>query len=370
MTGLAPKSDFILPEGVVSLVTGGEPPLLKRHREAFEHYARDKARGFAGYWDLWKVHEEVRTLLAEMLNLRTADIAMIGSASEGIAQVVSSVDWQAGDNAVTAEVEYASGRFSFAGLQRIGVEARNVKCPGWQVDVDRLLDACDDRTRLVYVSQVEYLTGQLLDIERLSAALASRGIPLLNDASHALGVTPVDGRLADFVACCGYKWLLGTQTGIFAWNRQRRPAFEPRGIGWRSASSHEGEFVPWDDANRVQVGNSNHLDVYLLRESLQYIQAVGVDRIRRHVLRLGDTLLAALHDLGVKIITPEAGEGRAGNICFLHPEPGKLVHQAAAENILVWGDGGRIRVSIHLFNDEDDIERLVRFLEDNRASLE
>jgi len=370
MAGLVPKTDFILPEGVVSLVTGGEPPLLKRHREAFERYARDKARGFAGYWDLWTVHEEVRTLLASMLDLQPGDIAMPGSASEGIAQVVSSVDWRDGDNAVTADLEYASGRFAFSGLRKLGVDARNVECPDRYVDIDRLLDACDERTRLVYVSQVEYLTGQLLDVERLSAELAARGIPLLNDVSHALGVTPVDGRLADFTVCCGYKWLLGTQTGIFAWNRQRRPVFEPRGIGWRSAASHEGEFVPWDDANRAQVGNSNHLDVYLLRESLHYLRAVGIDRIRAHVLRLGDTLLAALHELGVEIITPAAPGERAGNICFLHPDPAKLVSLAAADDILFWGDGGRIRVSIHLFNDEEDIERLIRFLEKNRAFLE
>jgi cysteine desulfurase/selenocysteine lyase len=371
VAGLVPKSDFIALEGVTSLVSGGEPPLLKRHRDAFESYAHDKARGFAGYWDHWSVNEEVRVLLADMMQLQAGDISLTGNASEGISQVVSSIDWRAGDNAVTAETEFASGRFALAGLQRFGVEARNVAPDGWHIDVEKLVDACDERTRLVYISQVNYLTGQLLDIAYLSEKLAERNIPLLNDVSHALGVTPVDGNLADFTVCCGYKWLLGTQTGIFAWNRKRRPIFEPRGIGWRSASSHEtGDgFTPREDANRAQVGNSNHLDVYLLRESLQYLQEVGVDNIRQHVLHLGDALINFLQDLGVELITPEAHKDRAGNICFTHADPRQLVDRAARENILFWGDVGRIRASIHLFNDEADIEILSQFLSRNRAHL-
>jgi selenocysteine lyase/cysteine desulfurase len=371
VAGLAPKSDFIALEGMTSLVAGGEPPLLKRHRDAFEAYARDKARGFVGYWDHWSVNEEVRKLLADMLELQADDISLTGSASEGIAQVVSSIDWREGDNAVTAEMEYASGRFALSGLRKFGVDARIVDSSGWRIDAEQLVDACDERTRLVYLSQVNYQTGQQVDTDSLSAELTARGIPLLNDVSHALGVTPVDGRQADFLVCCGYKWLLATQTGIFVWNRNRWPTFEPRGIGWRSAASHElkGEFAPRADANRAQVGNSNHLDVYLLRESLKYIQDVGIGRIRQHVLQLGDMLLATLRELGVEVITPETHDERAGNICFVHPDPRKIVDLAAEEDILLWGDVGRIRVSIHLFNDEADIEKLIQFLSRNRAHL-
>ena len=371
MPGLVPKSDFIALESVTSLVAGGEPPLLKTHRQAFEEYARDKARGYAGYWQHWAVTEEVRYLVAALLNLQAGDISLVGSASEGISQVISSIDWQPGDNAVTTAIEYASGVYAFSGLRKFGVEAKTIEPRRWQVGVDDLLAACDERTRLVYISQVSYRSGQLIDIAKLSAGLRTREIPLLNDVSHAMGVTPVDGRHADFTVCACYKWLLGTQTGIFAWNRKRWPTFEPKGIGWRSAMVDEesGEIVPRQDANRAQVGNSNHLDVYLLRESLKYLRAIGIDRIRQHVLRLGDILIEALRKLGLEIMTPETRDGRAGNICFTHPNPKQLVDLAAAENILFWGDDGRIRISIHLFNDEGDIETLIEFLTRNRSFL-
>jgi cysteine desulfurase/selenocysteine lyase len=372
MSGLVEKADFIGLDGITSLVSGGEPPLLARHRQAFEDYASDKARGYDGYWRHWTVNEEVRALAADLLNVPADNISLIGSTSEGIAQVVSSIDWRAGDNAVTADTEYASGRFAFAGLKKNRVEARIIRTEDGHVDLRQLVAACDERTRLVYVSQVSYKTGQQLDTHYLSSVLAERKVPLINDVSHALGVTPVDGTHADFTVCAGYKWILGTQTGIFCWNRHRRPIFEPTGIGWRSATSQEpgGVITPRTDANRVQVGNSNHLDVYLLRESLQYIRDVGIDRIRQHVLRLGDRLIEALVDLDLEITTPEAHEERAGNICFLHPDPGRLVDLAASENILFWGDEGRIRISIHLFNDDADIDTLIQFLKKNRSQLD
>ena len=364
MTGLVPKSDFISLEGKTSLVAGGEPPLLKRHRDAFEQYAHDKSLGYAGYWRHWTVNEDARALIADMLHLAADDISLLGSASEGISQVVSSIDWESGDNAVTADLEFASGLFSFSQLEKFGVEPRIVESHGSYINTEKILESCDEKTRLVYLSQVNYNTGQHIDIAPLSAELATRGIPLLNDVSHAMGVVPVDGRQADFLVCCGYKWLLSTHTGIFAWNRQRWPTFEPRGVGWRSAKSHEdpGDFVPREDANRAQVGNSNHLDVYLLRESLKYIQEIGVNVIRQHVLRLGDRLIEAMEALGVEVITPSAHDERAGNISFAHHDPRGLVDRAAAENIFIWGDVGRVRVSIHLFNDEEDIDTLVDFL--------
>ncbi len=216
---LAPKSDFIGLEGITLLATGGEPPLLKSHREAFEEFARDKARGFEGYRAHLAVGDDVRSRLATLTGLSADDFALLGSASAGIASVLSSIDWRSGDNVVTSSLEYASGRYAFARLAGLKVETRLVEPAGWQVELDGLIAACDARTRIVYVSQVSYLTGQALDIATLSAALRPHGIALLVDVSHALGVVPVDGRLADFIVCAGYKWLLGTHTGILAWNK-------------------------------------------------------------------------------------------------------------------------------------------------------
>ena len=358
---LAPKSDFIGLEGVTHLATGGEPPLLKSHREAFEAFASDKARGFDGDRAHWAVGDDVRGRLAALTGLAANDFALLGSASAGIASVLSSIDWRSGDNVVTSSLEYASGRYAFARLAGLDVETRLVEPAGWQVELDALVAACDARTRIVYVSQVSYLTGQALDIAALSAALRPRGIALLVDVSHALGVVPVDGRLADFIVCAGYKWLLGTQTGILAWNQASWPEFEPLNIGWNSASQGPtpASYTLKEGAARAEAGNPNHLDVYLLRTSLAYLGDIGIDRIARHAWALGGTLRDALLDLGLEVTTPAEPDARAGNICFTHPAAARLMALAAQDDILVWADNGRVRLSVHAFVDEDDIARVL-----------
>jgi cysteine desulfurase/selenocysteine lyase len=364
VAALVAKSDFIGLEGVTHLATGGEPPLLKAHRAAFEAYAGDKARGYPGYHAHWAVAEEARRRLAALTGLAAADVALVGNASTAINSVLSAFDWRAGDNVVTSALEYASGRYAFAGLAALGVEARLVEPAGWRVEIADLVRACDARTRVLYISQVSYLTGQHVDIAALSAALRPRGVALLVDASHALGVVPVDGGLADFTVSAGYKWLLGTQTGILLWNRAARPDFAPRNIGWSSAEpgAMPGAYVLKDHAGRAEAGNPNYLDVYLLNASLGYLAEIGIARIAAHARTLGGSLHEALTALGLDVTTPEPAEERAGNICFAHPQAERLMELAAEDNILIWADSGRVRLSVHLFVDEDDIARLVEKL--------
>src|SRR3546814_5728371 len=100
----APKDDFIGLDGKIHLATGGEPPLLVAHRAAFERFARDKAEGFTGYWNHWKVDDEIRAAVARMARAEPGDVALLGNASDGITKVVSGLDWRAGDNVGAPEM--------------------------------------------------------------------------------------------------------------------------------------------------------------------------------------------------------------------------------------------------------------------------
>lgn len=361
----APRSDFIgLEDGRIHLATGGQPPLLKRHRDAFEAYAADKAAGSAGYHRHWEVGLEAKALLARLTGLPAADHALIGSTSEGIARALSAIELQAGDNVVVSELDYAAGRHSMLRLAQLGVEPRVVQGRGWRIEADDLLAACDGRTRALYVSQVTSLTGQRVDVAALSAALDGSGTMLIVDASHALGVVPVDGRLADVTVSAGYKYLCATQMGILAWNRARRPDFEPLAVGWCSGSDAPDHraYTPHPDGRRAQAGNSNHLDVYLLRASLDYLLGFGIPAIAAHVEALATRLHQGLAARGLEMITPAAPAERAGNVAFAHADNAGIVARAAADGLYLWDGYGRVRCSVHLFNAMDDVERLLAWM--------
>lgn len=365
----APKGDFIGLEGKVHLATGGEPPLLVRHREAFERFARDKAQGFDGYWTHWSVDDEVRAAVARLARAEPGDVALIGNASDGIAKVVSGIDWRPGDSVVAPELDYASGRYALASLNTRGVDLRLVPGRGWVLDEADLLAACDERTRLIYVSQVNALTGQHVDLEKIAAGLADSPTMLLVDASHAFGAVPLHADLADFTVSACYKFALGVHDGVLIWNRRRQPAFAPASAGWASASegATPSDYVMKPDARRFEYGNAGHLGAYLLLESLAYLESFGIDAIAAHVRALAEWLIAGLTSLGLEVMTPAGAANHAGNVCFRCADPEAVMRRAAEEAILVWADNGRVRVSAHLFTTTDDVEtflgRLPRFLD-------
>ena len=310
------------------------------------------------------MNERAKQLLEKLTGLPACDHAFVGNASEGIARVISSIEWTPGDNVVVSSKDYASGRFSLLRLEALGVEPRIVDAEGWYIDPQRLLDACDTHTRLVYLSHVTSLTGQRFCLAPISQALTRLGTTLLLDASHSMGVVPVDAHLADFTVASGYKYLCATHMGILAWNRERQPEFNPLSVGWASASdSTDGHaYALHDDASRAQLGNPNHLDVYLLASSLDYLLGFGIDAIAAHVSDLAARLHEKLSGLALEVITPDNPEERAGNIAFAHTDDASLVRQAAAAGILLWDGNGRVRASVHLFNTQADIDSYIDWL--------
>ena len=368
---LFPKDDFIGLENKIHLASGGQPPLLKVHRQAFEDFACDKSIGQTGYERHWEVGCEVKKLLSQKCDLPADDFALLGNASEGIARVVSSFDWRKGDNVVVSALDYNSGKFSLMKLKQAGVDVRLVQPEGHFIHTDALIEACDTRTRLIYISQVNAHTGQKIDLAPLSEALRSRGIALLVDASHALGIVPLDGQFCDFMVCSTYKFLLGSHMGILAWNREAWPRFEPMQVGWHSAEQSAGadayDLLP--DGRRAEIGNSNHLAVYVLRESLKYLSKVPEADLERHVAGLSRNLFSGLQAFGLDMLTPAAPECRGPNISFHHPEPRKFVARAAEDNIYLWGDAGRVRTSLHGFVSEADVQSFLSWFRENFSRL-
>jgi cysteine desulfurase / selenocysteine lyase len=359
------KSDFIGLEGVIHLVAGGETPMLKRHAEAFAQFAADKACGIAGRERFEATRERVRVRLADMLGMQPGDLALLGNSSEAIAQVISSINWKPGDSVVAGEHEFPSGPYALARLRALGVELRLVPTRNQYLEIDDLIAACDASTKLVYASHVSYLTGQRLDVPRLAAGVHQQGAALLLDATHALGVVPVPGEACDFVVCSGYKWLLASHIGILAWNRRRQPEFTPIGVGWRSGTQSdnpEDVYSLHTDATRAELGNPNHLDVYILESALEYLHGVGSEQITTHVLDLGGELRAALVALDLPVTTPEAAAERAGNICFLHPHAEQFSELGPKYGMQLWGGDGRVRLSVHLYVSHEDVLRLIALL--------
>jgi cysteine desulfurase/selenocysteine lyase len=366
MSSLAPKGDFIGVEERVHLAAGGETPFLKSHVEALTRYALDKSAGLPGRHRQLEIHNRARGRAAALLGVGADEVAFVPSTSDGVNMVAQTIDFQPGDNVVVETIEFPSDVYPWLLQQEKGVEVRFVGT-GFEVPPGALEAAIDDRTRAVALSHVSYLTGVRHDLKSVADAAHAVGAIFIVDASHALGVVPVEARVADFVFSCCYKWQLGcTGIAIGFWNRQLQPSWAPRMAGWMSAQPLLGEgemrrhvFTPRDDAMRMTLGNPCLPGAYVVDNGLKYLQDVGIERIEAHVLELTGQLREGLLELGLEVLTPAEPSRRAGNVCIARADGPTFTAALAERGVLVWEADGRVRYSTHLYNDSEDVERAI-----------
>ncbi len=372
MAGLIPKTAFIGIEHVAHLATGGEAPVLRANLEAATRFLLDKGDGMPGRERFFQTADRTRAALARRLGGRAEDVAFLGSASEGLHVASEGIDWRPGDNVVVGQSEFPSVLLAWQRLRPRGVEVRAVGREA-VVAPDEVSAAVDSRTRAIAVSHVGYLTGARHDLRRLRSLADRVGARLVVDASHALGVVPVDGTLCDVVVACCYKWVLAVHgVGVFYVNSRRWPGLAAPWVGWHSTHREDDwrrrtEIRLREDGSRFEAGNPPFLPVYVLESALRVLDALDPRAVEAHVLALGGTLRAGLVKLGLSVLTPEAPEERAGNIVFATDRCMEVERALRENGVLVWAGDGRIRLSVHAYNDEADVLRALAVLGDLTA---
>jgi selenocysteine lyase/cysteine desulfurase len=370
---LIPKSEFIGLEGITHLAAGGETPMLKSHRQAIDQFLIDKSLGEAGRARFEAVFGRCQQKVGQLLGVPAQDIAFLSSSSEGVNLLAYALPWQPGDNVVVCDVEFPSDVLPWTRLETKGVEIRVVSHRNWAIHLEDIEAVIDERTRLVAASHVSYFTGQRLPLASLSNMVRASNALLLVDATHAAGVTPVQAEYADILVSSCYKWLLGVHgTAIFYWNRQRLPNLEPPFVGW-----HTGVTIPdWEtpttyalkpNADRFTPGNPSFISLYILENALDRLLEVGIPIIEEHVLELSGLVWEGLNRAGWEMMTPQAAAQRAGNICFMTSQIGRITTELEERGVIIWGGYGgvgRVRVSTHVYNDEQDVERLLTALQE------
>src|SRR5690606_19946933 len=92
---------------------------------------------------------ELRELAAQLINAASSEIALVRNTTEGINLVAEGLDWQDGDNVVTLDDEFPSNVYPWLNQESKGVQVRRVPTSQGRVDLNRLEEACDERTRII-----------------------------------------------------------------------------------------------------------------------------------------------------------------------------------------------------------------------------
>lgn len=340
-----------------------------------QHIAMDVAR------------ENARLEAAKLVNASSDEIAVVESTTAGLNAIVSAMPFVDGDNVLICDLEYLQVAIPFDNLRRFKrIELRPVKHRRGLVTVDDFARVCDARTRAIVVSSVQWSNGLKIDLADLSDLAARYDAWLIVDAIQQLGAGVIDvARLGvDAIACGGHKWLNAPYgCGFLYVNKKRLSAIEPAARGYLTLEDPEGgwgkyfatpDITPFREYGYVSTakkfetgGTSNYPGAIGLGASLKLINDIGTIEIENHIRELSRELIEGLKKLGARVITPDDDGHRAGIVTFrLFDEPAQdlalaeflLSHRIYISTRYTAGIGGT-RVSVHFFNNRDDIGRLL-----------
>lgn len=331
------------------------------------------SNGSLNYSEWVKTKGRCRTLVSEMLNVRSEQVAFLRNTSDGFAAAANGISWKAGDNIVSFEGEFPSNFYPWRSVRdRSGVELRLCREIDGRVDVDQMLGFIDSNTRVVTVSAVQFASGFRADLERIGEAARRVGALFSVDMIQAFGAMPLDlsGLGVDIAAGASHKWLCSPEgCGIFVMSERAMQEIEPTLVGWISVED------PWDFADREQKYKHGALALesgtgpaslfYGLEQSLTLLRHTGLEEIRKYLEGLTDHLCEGLASLDYDLVSSRLPGEKSQIVCIKHRgglPASEIAKRLEAEKIIVSPRGDRLRIAPHFFNNKEDIARLVEAL--------
>jgi cysteine desulfurase / selenocysteine lyase len=319
----------------------------------------------------------VRISLANLIRAKPEEIALTTGASAGLIALAYGLHWKQGDEILTAPREFPLQYTTWKPMEeREGIKLNLVAPAGRWVAAEDFIAALTPRTRLVSVSMVRFDDGSILDTSKLGAACHAQGTLLALDVSQCCGAIPMDVHTlgADLITCSGYKWLLGPYGSGFWWAKNELMAsFRPVPFYWQGINglNHFGELIfedpkaapgarGWDASE-----TASYFNLAGWKASLRFLQDVGVETVAAHNQELMSHLYESLPRDQFLTTSPLETERRGPYACFAaHTQ--EQTQQAHArlknERVIASLREGNIRVSTHLYNTMQDIDKLIEVI--------
>ncbi len=327
-----------------------------------------------------EIQKKTREEVARLLNASVEEICLTKNTTEGLNIVINGLSWHRGDEIITCDLEHSSVLIPcFFQQQRHGVVVKVLPLApdeAWDSILNKIEAALTERTRLIFLSHVQYSCGLRMPIKEIRKMTKDRGILLLLDGAQAAGHISLDMRAldCDFYSIPGQKWLLGPEgTGALYVRKELIPEVEPMYVASRAV-------LPADEFDQFEQ-NSSSMDKFLLTstsaalqtgmlETIRFIQEIGVGEIEQRNLGLATSLKQALQEIPrVKVLTSLESQNASGLVSF-------VINGVDAKDAVssFWDRHGIVarqvsfpscvRVSMHFFNTEEEVSKIVKAVQE------
>ena len=333
--------------------------------EATERYeaARERVRAFFGASDVSEIIFTRNT--TESINL--------------VAHAFGRAFLEAGDEVLISEIEHHSNIVPWQMLrEERGIALRHIPMlPDGTLDLDEARRLIGPRTKLLSITLMSNALGTIVPVAELAELARAQGARVLVDAAQAAPHLPIDvGELgADFLACSAHKMLGPTGVGVLWGRRELLEEMPPFLGGGDMIASVSLEESTWNELPyKFEAGTPNIAGVIGFGVALDYLEAVGMDAIRRHERDLTAYALDRLIDVpGVTLYGPLDPDLRGGVVSFgldgVHPHDiGQVLdshgvairagHHCAQPVMRKLDVAATARASFYLYNTREEVDVL------------
>jgi selenocysteine lyase/cysteine desulfurase len=344
--------------------------------------------------DFWsfRMNEDPGTIIpdakgeaAKLINASEDEVTWCSRVTQGFNMVSSMVDFERGENIVVTDLGYPSNVFVWLPYRERKVEIRRIENKDGRIETSDFEKAIDDETRIVSLSHVEWTNGIRYDVKEITNIAHEHGALVVDDAYQAIGPLDIDvhSDRVDFLLVGSEKWLCcPPQAGIFYIREELIEELEPAYRFYNQVEEAFRDEPPWLDpasdniesydkplygtADKFYRGTVAESAIWGFHAALEYFNELeGKDREKR-VLKLSGYLIESLRELGLNVNTPEQPGERGGIVSYTtgRYQKDKKIHRALSDESIITalryqtGVGG-IRISIHFFNTEEEIDRLI-----------
>jgi selenocysteine lyase/cysteine desulfurase len=352
-------------------------PLLKSGERAMvEAMEREKQLHLRNSDDFFERPEHVRKLFANLVECRPSQVAFMPAVSYGLSSVLNNITPGRGQHAITVTSEFPS---DYLGIRAwCDKHDSELKVVGSDQSLDlmgsdwnaRILEAISEDTAVVVLSAIHWMHGMRFDLKQIGARCREVGAVFLVDGTQAVGAMSMNVHefQIDALFCAGYKWLFGPYSLGCMYIGERFNDGKPIEESWMnrtnsrnfaSLTNYGMEYMP--DAGRYNVGETSHfLLMPMLSAGLEQVTAWGPDEIQAYCAALNKPLYDLLDEKG----WPRVEEAYCSHHLFGLKMPDGISIDAMKskleeKNVYVSQRGESLRVSVHAFNTEADIEALM-----------
>ena len=359
------RAKFPVTSRSVYLNTAAAGPLAVSTAKAGALYYEQMMNDGDIHWDEWLGQcEEVRKQLAAFINAEPEEIGFTTNTSSGMNLIIDALENHG--EVISCDLEFPVTTIPWMHRR---VPVHFVKSVGGVVHAEDVRAAMNTRTGIISMSYVQFSNGFRSDLEELASIKGNHA--LVVNASQAAGAFEIDVKRMKIDALCstGHKWMRsGYGSGFVYISKELQAATRQRTIGWLSVHDPYGMrndevHLRHDVASRAEIGCPHFAGIFSLGASIEMMHSIGIENIQTRALELNRKLTAQLTEAGLKVLSPlEEEKFRSAETLVAVENPANVVSHLAQHNILVTEKPQGLRAATDFFNNEDDIEILIRNL--------